>query len=97
MKYNNSLRSIYIPLIVAISLSAGILAGFFLPGRNGNVSPAGIRSKPDKITMMLNIIRSNYVDTVDLSTLEEFAISSILKKLDPHSVYIRAKDLKRAN
>lgn len=97
MKYNNSLRSIYIPLIVAVSLSAGILAGFFLPGRNGDISPAGIRTKPDKITMMLNIIRSNYVDTVDLNTLEESAISAVLKKLDPHSVYIRAKDLKRAN
>ncbi|HRR93101.1 MAG TPA: S41 family peptidase [Bacteroidales bacterium] len=97
MKYNNSLRSIYIPLIVAVSLSAGILAGFFLPGRNGDISHAGIRTKPDKITMMLNIIRSNYVDTVDLNTLEESAISAVLKKLDPHSVYIRAKDLKRAN
>jgi len=97
MKYNNSLRSIYLPLIVAVSLSAGLLAGFFLPGRSSNVAPAGIRSKPDKIPMMLNVIKSNYVDTVDITSLEESAISAILKKLDPHSVYIRARDLKRAN
>lgn len=97
MKYNNSLRSIYIPLIVAISLSAGLLTGFFLPGKINNNQPAGIRSKPDKIPMMLNVIRSSYVDTVDINSLEESAISAILRKLDPHSVYIRARDLKRAN
>jgi carboxyl-terminal processing protease len=42
-------------------------------------------------------VEANYVDTVNQSELEEAAIPAILKKLDPHSVYIPARDLKRAN
>jgi len=34
---------------------------------------------------------------VNRKDLEEAAIPAMLKKLDPHSIYIPAKDLKRAN
>ncbi len=43
------------------------------------------------------LIESNYVDSVNRKDLEDAAIPAILKKLDPHSVYIPAKDLARAN
>jgi carboxyl-terminal processing protease len=47
--------------------------------------------------MILNLVESNYVDSVNRNDLVESTIPAILKKLDPHSVYIPAKDLARAN
>lgn len=97
MKYNNTNRSIILPLLLAISLVAGILIGFYLPAKNKAPQQSGFRVRNDKINNILNIIESDYVDTVNRNELVEAAIPAILKKLDPHSVYISAKDLARAN
>ena len=97
MNNNNSKRSIFLPLMLAISVIFGILIGIYLPRRSDLQQNPGIRLKNDKLTTILNIIESNYVDTVNRAELIEAAIPSILKKLDPHSIYIPAKDLSRAN
>ena len=97
MKYNNTNRSIILPLLLAVALVAGILIGIYLPGKNSSPQQSGFRARNDKINSLLNIIESDYVDTVNRSDLVEAAIPAILKKLDPHSVYIPAKDLQRAN
>lgn len=46
---------------------------------------------------MLNLIKQAYVDTVNFDSLEEETLNALLNKLDPHSVYIPAKDLQMAN
>jgi len=97
MSNNNSKRSIFLPLMLAVSVIFGILIGIYLPRQSHIPQNSGIRSKNDKLNTILNIIESNYVDTVNRTELIEAAIPSILKKLDPHSVYIPAKDLSRAN
>lgn len=86
-----------LPLVTAVALAAGILIGIYLPGEKSTSQQPGFRVRNDKITSILNIIESDYVDTVNRSELIEAAIPAILKKLDPHSVYIPAKDLIRAN
>lgn len=97
MKYNNTRQSIILPVVAALALAAGILIGTYLPGKNNSPQQAGFRARNDKINSILNIIESDYVDTVNRAELVEAAIPAILKKLDPHSVYIPAKDLQRAN
>jgi carboxyl-terminal processing protease len=97
MSNNNSKRSVLLPLLVAIAIVAGMLIGIYLPRKSDNPQHFGIKSKNDKINMVLNRIKSDYVDPVDRNELIETAIPAILKKLDPHSVYISAKDLKEAN
>jgi carboxyl-terminal processing protease len=97
MNNNNSKRSIFLPLMLAGTLIAGIIIGIYLPGKNGIAEKTSIRIKSDKINNILDVIESNYVDSVNRKDLVEAAIPAILKKLDPHSVYIPAKDLKRAN
>jgi carboxyl-terminal processing protease len=97
MKYNNTKRSIFLPLVIALSLVTGMLIGIYLPGKNSLPPNTSIRSRNDKINSVINIIESSYVDSVNRKDLEETAIPAMLKKLDPHSVYIPAKDLKRAN
>jgi carboxyl-terminal processing protease len=97
MNSNNSKRSVFLPVFLALALVCGILIGIFLPKNNDTTRYSGLKSRADKITSILNIIESNYVDTVNRKQLTEAAIPAILKKLDPHSIYIPAKDLVRAN
>ena len=97
MKYNNSKWSVFLPLMLAVSLALGIVIGRYIPGKNEQSGNLNIRPRNDKMNSILNIIESEYVDSVNRNDLVETAIPAILKKLDPHSVYIPAKDLARAN
>ncbi len=51
----------------------------------------------DKFKRLLQLISYAYVDTVNEAQLTETAIIKMLEELDPHSVYISEKDIKRAN
>ena len=97
MKYNNTKRAIILPVVLGVTLSAGVLIGKFLPVADDLPQHSSIRTRNDKLNSILNIIESNYVDSVNRDDLVEAAIPAVLKKLDPHSVYIPAKDLARAN
>jgi len=50
-----------------------------------------------KFLRTLRIINNNYVDSVDVDKLVEHAVKSMLEHLDPHSVYMTAEEIKRAN
>ena len=93
MKYNNSKISLFFPVMIATAVIIGIIIGRMLPPIQR--TPQQISS--NKINSILKIIETNYVDTVNRTQLVENAIPSILRNLDPHSIYIPAKDLARAN
>jgi carboxyl-terminal processing protease len=97
MNNNNSKKSVFLPLFLALAVICGILIGFFLPKENNIPQHSNLRSRNDKLTSILNIIEANYVDSVNRNELVDASIPAMLKKLDPHSVYIPAKDLARAN
>lgn len=46
----------------------------------------------DKLSEVLQLVGGYYVDTVDVEDLVEKTIPKVLAELDPHSVYIPAKD-----
>jgi carboxyl-terminal processing protease len=50
-----------------------------------------------KVLQTLSIIKNLYVDTINEQRLSDNAIVGMLEKLDPHSVYITAKDVQMAN
>ena len=50
-----------------------------------------------KLNQTVYAIKELYVDTVNDTKLVEYAISGILENLDPHSVYIPAQEVQRAN
>ena len=97
MNFNNSKKIVFLPIILGISLALGIIIGRYLPSDKDLPQHSNIRSRNDKLNSILNIVESNYVDSVNRNDLVETAIPAILKKLDPHSVYFPAKDLARAN
>ena len=92
MKYNRA----YLPLIISAGIALGILIGFYMPHPNTGMSTTFPASN-DKLSRILDIIESDYVDTIDRNALIEEAIPTMLRKLDPHSVYISARDLTEAN
>jgi carboxyl-terminal processing protease len=51
----------------------------------------------NKLNSLLTYIINEYVDSVNIDELTEAAIPSILDELDPHSVYIPAKELSKYN
>jgi carboxyl-terminal processing protease len=50
-----------------------------------------------KLNHVLDVIESQYVDSVDREQLIETSIAGMLAKLDPHSSYISSKDVERQN
>ena len=85
----------YMPIWFALVLTGGILLGIFLGNRNGNFNllPLG----KDKIKEVISYVEDNYVDTLSKKVIEEKAITGLLEKLDPHSVYISAEEFHEAN
>ncbi|MGM0503455.1 MAG: S41 family peptidase [Bacteroidota bacterium] len=90
------IRKIYLPILFAIVLIAGIILGGLLSKNNGNNSSNAYQGK-DKLLRIIDYIEQRYVDTVSIDELENAAIPAILEKLDPHSVYIPASEMQRVN
>ncbi|MBD9230177.1 MAG: S41 family peptidase [Prevotella sp.] len=91
MKQNKSYR--YMPLIMAVCVVIGIMIGSFFANRFSGNRLNVINSGSNRITNLLRIIDDMYVDKVDIDSLVEDAMPKILAELDPHSVYISAKDV----
>lgn len=106
-------RRYYLPLVFALLLSTGILIGNWYAsrslGRNFSIQSLfgskqgksqvnfSLVPRNQKLVSILNYIDNEYVDKVNIDTLTETAIPVIIEKLDPHSVYIPARDLQAYN
>ena len=53
-----------------------------------------IGAKGGKLSRVINHIEHDYVDSISSDSLAELAIPAILHKLDPHSVYIPAREFR---
>jgi len=80
-------RLIYIICVLAIvqnSVKSGLSEGLMAQG---------LTQETFKIGKTLALLEAVYVDSVNISSLTEEMIINTLKNLDPHSVYIPAKDV----
>ena len=94
---SNNKISRFIPIIVAISMVAGILIGTFYAGNHSDHQLGIINTSSNKLNTLLRIVDDQYVDTVNMGELIEEAMPQILNELDPHSSYIPAQDLQAVN
>jgi len=92
----SKLKKQYQPIAYSLVLIAGILIGNFLKNIENGVSNFQIHQN-SKINTILRLIQEDYVDTISQNRIEENAINSILKELDPHSTYINTKRIKGVN
>jgi carboxyl-terminal processing protease len=86
-----SLQAILIPICALLIFALGILIG-----RNRAIDTAGIEAD-DKLSRALQLIKEQYVDTVNEDRLMDMALTALFKSLDPHSEYIPASDLQSVN
>lgn len=95
MKPNKSNR--FVPLLMALCGIIGIGVGSFYSNHFSGNRLNIINTGTNRINNLLHIIDDQYVDKVNLDSLVEDAMPKILTGLDPHSVYISAKDVQAAN
>lgn len=102
MSEENKKKWIYLPILLALVFSLGMVLGerlrfydraeFSLP-----ISIPLQFSSKSKVDEVLNYIEDQYVDTISKKILEEKTIIALLQNLDPHSSYISPEDLKATN
>ena len=84
-------RSHFSPIVFALVLVIGIWLGKSLQfGSTTN-------QEFNKFNLVLEQLEQAYVDSINKDELVEKAVTSLLKELDPHSYYIKAKDLSAVN
>lgn len=79
------------------ALFIGLLLGQNYMDENHNSSstsllPLGMTDKTGKVQRMIDLIATNYVDSVNVDEIQELAIDQIIDQLDPHSSYLKPSE-----
>lgn len=90
-------KSRNIPLIIVVSMIVGLAIGTFYASRITGNRLGVINASSNKIGDLLRIVDDQYVDSIDVEEVVEKVMPQILSELDPHSMYIPAKDLEDVN
>lgn len=100
----NNKRNVFLALVIFLTIVIGFFLGNLLALRaNTRANRVSLNNflsrqlKNNKVDEVLSIIDVQYVDPVDNGELTEDLMRDLLNKLDPHSVYIPAKDLENVN
>ena len=100
MSYKNSKYTIILPFVIIASFLIGMFVNnhFYLQrallGNSNNIQK---NIATNKIGAIMNMISTSYVDSVDVDSLEESAINYLIKELDPHTAYLTANEMEKAN
>ncbi|MCL1937699.1 MAG: S41 family peptidase [Candidatus Azobacteroides sp.] len=76
---------------IAVSLIIGIVIGDFISGKS--FGRRLFLTPNNKISVILDIINEDYVDSINLKDITESAITNIINELDPHSCYISSGEV----
>ncbi len=100
--YKNNKHTILFPLILAVGIVLGILLGQFV-GRNKVetqlrtlISRGGLNTS-NKIMQTCMLVEHKFVDSISMDSLAELVIPLMMKELDPHSIYIPARERQQVN
>lgn len=86
-------RNIFIAATYAITLILGIILGQNYVDQQGNspnnsLIPIGFYDNSYKVQQVLDLLVNNYVDSLDMDSLQDGAINHIISHLDPYSNYL---------
>lgn len=93
-KYQNKPWQVRLPFLLSLAMAGGVLIGATIFGTTNpkdKVTPNFL-----KFREILTYIQRDYVDTVNVDQLTDYAIAQMLENLDPHSVYIPPKEVELA-
>ena len=94
---SNKKLQVWLPLIFSLVMISGMFFGFKLHQRTGSTQGFFKKDKRSSLQEALDLIRSRYVDSIGVDSLQDDAMQGIMSHLDPHSLYIPATDLGEAN
>jgi carboxyl-terminal processing protease len=77
----------------AILLLTGITIGLLISNNSGRIPFDG----KDKVSKVLDLVRQNYVDSVNVDSIEGITVNGMLQNLDPHSLYLPAQQATNIN
>ena len=81
-----------------ILILVGVTIGLLLSGGGFAGRRLGLNfSPPDKISRVLELVSTRYVDSVNTDSMAGVAVNDMLQNLDPHSVYLPAQQARTIN
>lgn len=83
--------------IKSIASIVSILSILLVSHAQPAIIPDTLTAGQIRVDHVMKLIDGNYTDAPDMDKMSTEAINAMLKALDPHSVYIPAKDVERAN
>ena len=90
-------RTLVLILILSVGWFAGLYFGRQLTDNQLRIYLNNYNAQNDKLSRVLMMIENEYIDSISRDSLTELAIPAILKKLDPHSVYLPPKEFEQAD
>ncbi|HEY5406119.1 MAG TPA: S41 family peptidase [Ginsengibacter sp.] len=92
----NKKLQVWLPLILSVCMIAGMFVGYRI---KGNMPDTGIffTNRPKPVQEVMDLIQREYVDKENEDSLGDVAITSMLAKLDPHSVLLPPPELQEVN
>ena len=87
MKKSQKYFPIYLFATLAFGVVLGTMLNFPVANFSSNVNPTS------KLNQLINLIDTEYVDSVNTDSIVDLAVNDILEQLDPHSVYIAKEEL----
>lgn len=90
MNRKRNIGYILLPLVLALGMVGGIFIG-------KHVATSRLSPEEQKMRMVLDLIKEQYVDEVNVDSLLDSSLPDLLASLDPHSVYIPKSELVAAD
>jgi len=82
----------------AVLILAGVTIGLLVADNNFSNHYLNFSSaKNDKLTKILQLVRQNYVDSVNVDSVEGVTVNNLLQNLDPHSMYLPPQQAQAIN
>lgn len=92
---NNKVK-VWLPLLFSIVMVLGMVIGYQLRDKTQGSRFLTV-NKRSSLQELVELIRNKYVDPVKVDSITQVTADELLSRLDPHSVYIPARDLMEVN
>ena len=101
-KMKNSRHNILFPLALAAGVLFGIMFGQYLGRNRAQTQMRAILSRSglgaaNKLVQTCMLVEGRFVDSISMDSLSELVIPLMMRELDPHSVYIPAREMQEVN
>ncbi len=96
MIFFNKVSKYGMPLVIALSVILGMFVQQKIDIRKNSFHNRA-NEPVSKLDAVLNYVNREYVDTVNIPDIVESTIPIMLENLDPHTIYIPAKEVKAMN